>query len=141
MKKNSTHSTNYINTLIEISDDCPAEKGTQPTSKREQKTIAELQFERLVNQPYRFTSDDVLFGVFAEKNELTESELSQARESFFSKGQPCFRASPLTKQYGFGVHANHEGKIALVPVESEQYAALQQDASVIKVKAMRNSKK
>lgn len=50
------------------------------------------------------------------------------------------RCSPLTKTYGFGVHNNAEGKIALIPVESQEYQNFLKDESVEKVKAMRSKK-
>jgi hypothetical protein len=90
--------------------------------------------------PYKFTSDDVLFQVFAQKNDLTESEYKEAREQFFSKGQPCFRASPLTKRYGWGIHNDSEGKIALFGIETTEYEKCSTDATLKSVKAMKSSK-
>ena len=97
------HTTNYFDTFIEVADDCPTETGEIPKSKGENKTIAELQFELLIQNPYKFTSDDIFFLIYADRNNLSSSDYKEAREQFFSKGQPCFRASPLTKRYGFGV--------------------------------------
>lgn len=134
-----THTTNYFNTFIEVAEDTKAISGTKPPSKTN-KTVAELQYELLVNQPYFYSSDDVLFKVFAFKNDLTETELEKAREIFFSKGQPCFRASPLTKMYGFGIHSNSEGKIALYGMETPEYQKLVDDPSLKKVKAMKSSR-
>lgn len=141
MMKDKIHTTNYTNTLIEVAEDYGATFAKMPMPRGFKKTIAEQQFELLINHPYEFTSDDVLFRVFAERNELEKTAYQEAREAFFSKGQPCFRASPLTKSHGFGVHANHEGKIAIYPLESEEYRALANDPAVQKVKAMRTSKK
>ncbi|MCH5685809.1 DUF6157 family protein [Niabella sp. W65] len=81
-----------------------------------------------------------MFQVYARRNDLTPSEYKAARRHF-SKGQPCLRASPLTKRYGFGVHADKDGKIALYGVETSKYAQLLKDDAVKKVKAMRTSKK
>lgn len=64
----------------------------------------------------------------------------QEREKFFSKGQACFRASPLTKRYGFGVHSDDEGKIALYGIETKEYAKFVKDKTVKKVRAMRSKK-
>lgn len=135
------HTTNYYNTFIEVADDCPVEIGVIPTSKGEVKTIAEMQFEFLIKHPYEYTSDEVLFQVYANKKALTDSEYQAAREAFFSKGQPCFRASPLTKRFGFGIHANEDGRIAILGKETEAYNQIQNDAKIRKVKAMRTSKK
>ena len=134
------HTTNYFNTLIEIAEDCPAIQGEVPPAKGNKKSVANLQFEMLQNNPYKFSSDDVLFSVFATRKEIPETDLAEQRALFFSKGQPCFRASPLTKRYGWGIHSNEEGKIAMYRVESEAYQKLVADESVIKKKAMRSKR-
>src|SRR5690554_3978775 len=135
-----THTTNYINTFIEIAEDCPEKKSAIPPLKGDKKSIANRQFELLEKNPYKYTSDDVLFLVYADKCELTESEYETARAQFFSKGQPCFRTSPLTKRYGFGIHSNEKGQIALYGSESVEYARFLTDKNIKKVKAMRSSK-
>ena len=134
------HSTNYFNTLVEVAEDCKVDVGTPPPAKATQ-TVAELQYELIANNPYRYTSDDVLFQVYAIKNNLDQEDYEEARTKFFSKGQPCFRASPLTKSYGYGIHSNADGKIALLPIESSEYQKLVENSTVKKVKAMRSSKK
>ena len=80
-------STNYFNTLIEVAEDCAATVGAVPPLKSD-KTVANLQFEMLQGHPYEFTSDDVLFSVFATRKEIAEEALAEQRERFFSKGQP-----------------------------------------------------
>ena len=139
--KDQTHTTNYFNTLIVIAADSKTAQGIIPVLKNDKKTIAFLQFELIAQNPYKFTSDDVLFQVFAFRNDLIASEYQQARNQFFSKGQACFRASPLTKQYGWGVHFNDEGKIAIYDGSSEEYQSLLDNPLVAKVRAMQNSKK
>lgn len=133
------HTTNYFNTLIEIAEDCPIDFGQIPSAKKDTRTVAEMQYRLIANNPYVYTSDDVLFQVFAERNEIIVNE--ESRESFFSKGQPCFRASPLTKRYGFGVHSDLNGKVALFGAETEEYKTLLNNSEIKKVKAMRTSKK
>ena len=134
------HTTNYTDTFIEVADDCPVSKGEIPPTKAETKTVANIQFELLSDNPYKYTSDDVLFWVYAKRNDLIESELQTAREQFFSKGQPCFRASPLTKRYGWGVHSNNEGKIALYGRETTEYKKLATDKKLKVLKAMKSSR-
>ena len=134
------HTTNYKNTFIEVAEDCPALAGEIPPSKKDEKTVACLQFEMLNKNPYKFTSDDVLFLVYAHRNDLSVKEYAKSRENFFSKGQPCFRASPLAKRYGWGVHNDKEGKIAIVGVDSIAYKKLSKDKSLKVIKAMRSSK-
>lgn len=139
--KDKIHTTNYTDTFIEVSEDCPAQQSEIPKAKGDSKTIAQMQYELIAKHPYGFTSDDILFQVYADKNDLTKSEYNKARADFFSKGQPCLRASPLTKRYGFGVHANSEGKVALYGVETKDYQQMLHDETIKKVKAMRNTKK
>lgn len=134
------HTTNYINTFIEIADDSPTQKAEIPPLKGEKKSIANYQFEIIYDHPYQYTSDDVLFAVFAERSGFAKNELDEQRAAFFSKGQPCFRASPLTKRYGWGVHNNAEGKIALFPAGSAEYEQFLSDNLITKTKAMRSKK-
>jgi Family of unknown function (DUF6157) len=133
------HSTNYINTFIEVAEDCPAQLAEVPPQKGDVKSVANLHFEMVEAHPYQFTSDDVIFKTFAVKNKL-DSNLDNERHQFFSKGQACMRCSPLTKRYGWGVHSNEEGKIAIFPRESEEYQRFLKDESVKRVKAMRSKK-
>lgn len=140
MTKVKTHTTNWFETFIEVSEDTKADCGTKPPTK-ETKTIAEMQYEMVFQNPYRYTSDDVFFQVFANRNDLTQSEYKQAREQFFSKGQPCFCASPLTKTYGFGIHSDSSGKVALYGMETEEYQKFLADKEIKKVKALRSTKK
>ena len=134
------HTTNYINTFIEIADDSPTSTAQVPPLKVDNKTAANIQFEMIIDHPYKYTSDDVLFNVFATKNSVSKTDLKEEREKFFSKGQPCMRASALTKRYGWGVHANEEGKVALYGVDSDEYKKMVKDKKLQHVKAMRSKK-
>jgi Family of unknown function (DUF6157) len=134
------HTTNYQNTLIQVADDCPVAIAEIPPVKGDSRTVANLQYEILSQNPYKFDSDDVLFQVFSIKNDLSESELATARIQFFSKGQPCMRCSPLTKRYGWGIHSDENGKIALLPSESEIYQQHADNQLIKNIKAMKSSK-
>lgn len=134
------HTTNYFNTFIQVADDSPAVAGEVPPVKADNKTAANIQFELVKQHPYKYTSDDVLFTVYAQKNDLTKSELKKAREQFFSKGQPCFRASPLTKRYGWGMHSDENGKIALYGCETAAYKKFSEDKKLTVVKAMKSAR-
>lgn len=134
------HTTNYSDTFILIADDCPAVKGEIPPLKGSEKTIANLQFELIFENPYVYNSDDVLFKCFSIRNNLPKAELKKTREDFFSKGQPCFRASPLTKRYGWGVHSDKNGKIALYGCNTAEYKQFAKDKSLKLLKAMKTSR-
>ncbi len=132
--------TNYIRTFIAIADDCPVKQAEIPPLKKESPTAGALQLEMILANPYRYTSDDVLFHVFAIKNNIRENVLKTEREKFFSKSQACLRASPLPKRYGWGIHHNEEGKIAVYPMESGEYQAFLSDDTVTQVKALRSKR-
>ncbi len=132
--------TNYYNTFIEIADDCPATKSEIPPQKGEKLTVANIQFDLISQNPYKFTSDEVLFQVFAIKNGINQADMDLEKEKFFSKGQPCFRSSPLTKRYGWGVHSDNDGRIALIAQNSDDYLRLKDDKKIKVLKAMRSKK-
>ena len=130
--------TNYIDTFIEVADDCPVLLAEVPPLKSGLKTIAGMQYEMISENPYKYTSYDVIFTIYSLKNDITRTEFEQEKGKFFSKGQACFRSSPLSKRYGWGVHSNSEGKIAIYAVESEEYKKLTKDKRLKHVKAMRS---
>ena len=132
------HTTNYYNTFIEIAEDCPLSAAEIPPQKREAQSVANLQFDMLMANPYKYTSDEVIFGIYALRNGLSNNE--DERAAFFSKGQACLRASPLGKRYGWGIHHNAEGKVALYPAESEEYQRFLTDKNLKHTKAMRSKK-
>jgi len=129
--------TNYTNTLIEVAEDCPAKEGRIPPTGAKP-TAAALQYELMADHPYEYTSDDVLFEVYAIRNAIPDDAKAVEREAFFARDQPCLRASPLGKRYGWGVHHNQDGRIALIPVGSTQYDVLAGDESLKHIKAMRS---
>ncbi|MBB3110867.1 hypothetical protein FHS18_002934 [Paenibacillus phyllosphaerae] len=131
---------NYYDTFIGVAEDCPVTNAEIPQAKGDAKPVPVLQYEMIAGHPYRYTQEDVLFEVYAMRNEVAEEQRSAAREAFFAKGQPCLRTSSLGKRYGWGFHHDTEGKVALYAVESEAYGDLSQDASLKQVKAMRSSR-
>ncbi|NGP16296.1 DUF6157 family protein [Devosia aurantiaca] len=131
------HTTNYRDTLILPSPDCAAAEATAPTKPG---TIAALQHERLVAAPYTITSDDLLFGIHADRKEIAEEERGPARMEFFSKGQACLRASPLVKTLGWALHHDSDGRVALVDPDSSRFAQLQAQEGITKLVGMRSKK-
>ncbi len=136
----ATHTTDYTDTFIRVAEDCPVRKAEVPADKAAGATVASQQFALLHDHPYRLTSDDVTFEVYAERNGVPASERAEARERFFSKGQPCLRSSPLAKRYGFGFHFDAKGRVALVPSGTAEYTAFCNDPQWTQLKAMRNKR-
>jgi hypothetical protein len=101
-------------------------------------SIAGRHYALLVAAPYTMTSDDLLFAVHAAKNDLAVTD--EARAAFFVQPKACLRASPLPKQFGWGVHHDAATRIALHAVGSTEYARLLNDAAVKKVAAMRSKR-
>ena len=131
--------TNYFNTFIEVAEDYPVKSAEVPLQKGDNPSIANIQFDMIAANPYLYNSDDVIFKGYATKNNLINN-IETERELFFSKGQACLRCSPLTKRYGWGVHSNSEGKIAIFPMESAEYQQFVKDEKVKNIKAMRSKR-
>ena len=133
------YTTNYYNSFIEVAEDCTAVAGMVPPDKPIP-SIAKLQYDKIRHNPYKFSSDEVLFWVAAVRREFSEEEMELQRQQFFSKGQACFRASPLPKNYGWGVHFDASGKMALYGRENSAYAQFLKEENITKLKAMRSKK-
>ena len=134
------HTTNYTSTLIVIADDSSATVGTRPPEKEGNPSIAFRTWQSIAEHPYERTSDDVIFGVWADRQGIAEEDRAAAREQFFSRGQACLRASDLGKRYGWGIHHDADGRIALVGMDSDRYRDLLSDPDVQVVKAMRSKR-
>ncbi|WP_295119638.1 DUF6157 family protein [uncultured Chitinophaga sp.] len=133
------HTTNYQSVFILVADDCKATQGEVPPVKND-KTIANIQFDMICENPYKYTSDDIVFHSYAMKNNIAKSDLKEAREQFFSKGQPCLRTSPLSKRYGWGTHHDGNGKVAMYACETKEYDQFANDKQLKVIKAIRSSK-
>lgn len=137
---------NYYETFIRVADDCPVSSAVPPPPKRgEGKSIPQLEYELLADRPYTLTQEEVLFTVHLLRQGLSPDDPALPRETlrreFFSKSRACLRASMLPKKYGWGLHFDAAGRIALVPMESADYAAFLRGARPATVlAAMRNKR-
>ncbi|HYO19740.1 MAG TPA: DUF6157 family protein [Dermatophilaceae bacterium] len=132
--------TNYRTTFITIAPDCPASNAEVPPAG-DNPTVAWCQYALLHERPYELTSDDVIFAVYADRAAIPEGDRAAERERFFAKDQPCLRASPLPKRYGWGLHHDEEGRVALVAAGTDLYDELAQRPDVTQRPAMRSSRK
>lgn len=132
---------NYSDTFIKVAPDCPAQTAIVSQARGAKPTLALIHFQLIGSAPYAYTHDDVLWLGHARHKELKADEATlEARAAFFSKPQPCLRTSALAKSFGWSLHFNAEGKVALYPVQSEEYRRFASgDESRLKViHAMRN---
>lgn len=134
----------YKNTFICVADDCPVQRSEVPTINNDAVPIHVWQYRLLKKYPYKLDHEDLVFEVFLRRNgypeDISDQEAERARAQVFSKKHACLRASALTKRYGFGVHYDDEGKIALYPMESPEYQSFLKDKQVEKRKAMRQKR-
>ena len=125
--------TNLPNTFISVADDCPVFMAETPP-KREPKSIPQIEYEMLIDNPYKYTSDDVLYAANGERRGM-------GRDDYFARIQPDFRLSPLVKRYGWGVHIDESGKIALYALGSGEYEMFASDTSLTQLKGNRSHRK
>ena len=129
-------STNRTNTFITVAPDCRANHAEIPAKPE---SVAGLQYAMLHDQPYRLTSDDLLFAVHARRNGIVDpAAMTEAREAFFARSQACLRTSPLAKRYGWGMHYDADGRVAIYGVETRAYRDFRGRADLKQVSAMRN---
>lgn len=133
------HTTNYYETFIEVADDCPVSAAEAPP-RGEALSGAAIQYEMISGAPYTHTSDDVIFRVHQLKHGIRDEDAPAARMAFFARGQPCLRSSALAKRYGWGIHSDEQGRVALYARESERYAQLAAEPQIKHLKAMRNKR-
>lgn len=137
----------YADTFIAVADDSSATEGRAPPNSTTNRSVVARTFQLVAEHPYRFTSGDVIFTVFADRRGIPEQDRASAREEFYARSQACLRSSDLGKRYGWGIHADSDGRIALIGVETVEYAEFvsgrrrSKSGSPIKlIKAMRSSR-
>ncbi|MFA7248597.1 MAG: DUF6157 family protein, partial [Dehalococcoidia bacterium] len=105
-----------------MAPDSTAACGVVPRETAEPSVALRL-FRMIRDHPYRWTSDEVIFAVYADRNGIPARGRAAARAEFFSRSQPCLRACDLGKKHGWGIHSDAEGRVALYGVESVEYRA------------------
>jgi hypothetical protein len=131
----------YAETFIAVAEDCSAARGTAPAEKAENPSIAARTYRMIAEHPYEYTSGDVIFGVFADRSGIAEADRAAARLEFYAKPRACLRSSDLGKRYGWGIHADAQGRLALYGVETAEYAELACSEALTVTRAMRSARK
>ncbi|MGH3429532.1 MAG: DUF6157 family protein, partial [Mycobacteriales bacterium] len=103
----------YTDTFIAVADDCSVVKGTPPPIKPENPSVAARTYRMIAEHPYQFTSGDVTFTVFADQHGIAVDERVTVRADFYARSRACLRSSDLGKRYGWGIHADSAGRLAL----------------------------
>ncbi len=133
-------STNYLNTFIAVAADCPVDAPVTPPVNTAKPTVAALQFDLIAEHPYEMTSDEILFAVHARRAGLAEADFDDERARFLAKDQPCLRASPLGKRYGWGTHHDERGRVALYGVGTPEYERFASLPDLTQKAALRSSR-
>lgn len=133
--------TNYADTFIRVAPDTRATAPQIPPAGKTAATVAQLQYELLVDAAYTMTSDELLFAVHAIRTAIPEADQAQARVDFFAKPQACLRSSPLAKRYGWGFHHDADSRVAIVPMGSTEYEQFSEEPRLHQVVAMRSSRR
>ncbi|MFA6505086.1 MAG: DUF6157 family protein [Treponemataceae bacterium] len=126
-----TEEDDYRSAFIAVAPDCPVPKGTVPEREG---TVAAVQYEYISGSPYAHTQSDVLWETYRSRGG------PGTREELFSKPQACLRASPLGKKFGWGLHFDAEGRVALVGRETPEYEAFIADQTLEHRAAMRSKR-
>lgn len=136
----------YINTFIRVAADCPVETGIIPVTSKPQLPAHIIQYELLAEEPYRYTNEELLYEVHVRHKQIPEEERISRRAEIwaelFSRKHPCLRASMLPKRYGWGVHFDAEGRIAIYAMESPEYDRYTsgEDSGLTLLNAMRSKR-
>ncbi len=113
------------NQFVLVAPDCKATAAVVPSPKGGKETVPVIQHELLTTKPYTLTLEDLIFATHVRRLGLTVAEAKAQKKEIwrelFAKSHACMRASALPKQYGWGVHYDAQGRIALVPMESAEY--------------------
>lgn len=124
------------NILITPAPDCPA-MGAELAPVRPRPSRANIEYNLLTAAPYTMDHKAFSHAVHVAMAQAADKPaLSFA--AFHAKGQPCMRASPLTKRYGWAAHYDAAGRLALIDPGSAAFAALSADPAVARSPAMRS---
>ena len=127
-------------TFIEVAEDCPAVRAEIPPARSGRATKARIEYELIAGKPYALTEEDVAFRTRVVMRDIPEADWPSERERFLSQEKPRMRVSALAKRYGWGIHADSHGRVALVAVESAEYQRLADDPKLRHVRAFRSKR-
>jgi len=124
--------------FIEVADDCPAVRAEVPPARAGRATKAAIEYELIAGEPYALTEEEVAFRTRVAMRDIAEADWPAEREHLLLQEKPRLRVSALAKRYGWGIHVDSQGRVALVPVESAEYQRLAADPGLRHVRAFRS---
>lgn len=107
--------------LIEVAEDC-AEKNAKEPPDRSPKTIMRIEYELLIENPYAYTEREFFHEVHVVHRKKPDLKIDSYN----------IKRCPLVQSYGWGIHRNRDGKLALVAIESNRYKELQETINTTK---------
>ncbi|HKB39826.1 MAG TPA: DUF6157 family protein [Gemmataceae bacterium] len=112
-------------TFVLVAPDCPVTAAVVPAARGTKTPVHVIQYELLTARPYRFTLEDLIFETHVRRAGVSKAEAqrraAEIRAELFARPHACMRASALPKKYGWGVHYDGEGRLALYAMESAEY--------------------
>jgi hypothetical protein len=134
------------NTFVLVARDCPVSTSVVPVAKTANPPVHVIQYELLTSRPYTLTLEDLIFETYIRREGIAKGEAraraEQIRAELFRKPHACMRASALPKKYGWGVHYDSAGRLALFAMESTEYKQFAQGKmSGVKLVAALRSKR
>lgn len=113
------------NTLIIPSEDCPASESIIPVGKNKKNTIPVDWYENLISNAYKYTEREFRELIYFK----IRGDSTNKIDDYDS------RRSLLCKKYGWGIHIDGLGRLALCARGSKQFKELTSDPLVTKVRA------
>jgi hypothetical protein len=129
-----------VDTFIEVAEDCPAVHAEVPPARRGRATKAAIEYELIAGEPYALTEEEVAFRTRVVMRDIPAADWPAERERFLSQDKPRLRVSALAKRYGWGIHIDSHGRVALVAVESSEYQRLAADPGLRHIRAFRSKR-
>ena len=112
--------------LILVAEDSKVDKAFKP-HKSNPKTIARITFEVLIENPYKYTEEELRIEVHVVRRKRKDLKLDSYN----------IKRSPLLQKYGWGIHRDQDGKLALISVNSDKYNNLKNTIKTVHSYRMR----
>ena len=129
-----------FNTFVEVAEDCPTGQAEVPSTRPGRVTKAAIEYGLIAQEPYVLTEEELAFRTRMAMRGVSESDGPAERKRSIFTNKPRLRVSALAKRYGWGIHIDSRGRVALVPVESPEYRRLAADPGLNHVRAFRSTR-